>query len=224
MGGQGLAQPVPAAAQERGAMMAGAGVAMGAGVVADILSPADQNAASKALFEGHWLGMEVMDLSVALRGIYKVPVDVMGVIVDEITLESTESGILAGDVITDVNGWRTATLSEFLQATMRVSGERKADVTVFRLGANQRFILVAKNSPILGFAQMEGASPIQPGALSPHRNRREACTACHVFMTTGGQLPTDAGDILPSPPPIAANARAAHAYRGVCNACHQILR
>jgi hypothetical protein len=194
------------------------------GALRDILSPVEQNAAGKALFEGHWLGMELMDLTPSLRRIYKIPDNVAGVIVDEVTLESAESGILAGDVVVAINGWRTGVLTEFFQATMRVNDERKAEVMVCRLGSEQRFTLVAKNSPTLGFAQMEAAAPIKPGAVSPHKNRREACTACHVFMATGGQLPTDAGDILPSPPPINANARAPHAYRGACNTCHQIIR
>lgn len=214
----------PAAATERGFSQQAAGALPQGGRLVDILSPAEQNAAGKALFEGHWLGMELMDLSAVLRRIYKIPDNVTGVIVDEVTLESAESGILAGDVVAAINGWRTGNLSEFFQATMRVSGEKKADVIVCRLGGEKRFTLTTKNSPTLGFVQMEAAAPIRPGAISPHKNRREACTACHVFMTTGGQLPTDAGDILPSPPPIAANDRAPHAYKGVCNTCHQIIK
>ena len=187
-----------------------------------LLTPAEQNAASKMMVEGHWLGMETMDLTPALRKIYEIPADVAGVIVDEITLESAESGLLAGDVITSIQGRRTRDLDEFLQATQAVGEQKKARVIVNRLGRERRFSLVAKNAGTLGFAQMEGAQPIQPGALSPHRDRRRACTDCHVIMTTGGQLPVDAGDILPSPPPITANAKASHEYRGVCSACHQI--
>ncbi|MHC4195474.1 MAG: magnetochrome domain-containing protein [Planctomycetota bacterium] len=42
-------------------------------------------------------------------------------------------------------------------------------------------------------------------------------------MKTGGQLATDAGDILPDPPPITTDAKAAHRYRGQCNTCHTII-
>jgi len=190
----------------------------------DILSPVQQKAADMALFEGHWLGMETMDLSGALRSIYKVPDNVQGVIIDEVTLESAESGLLAGDVIMGINTWRTGNLREFFKATVQVREDPKAEITVCRLGAVKRFTLTAKNAPMLGFAGMEGAAPIKPGSISPHKNAREACTACHVFMATGGQLPTDAGDILPAPPPITANARAPHSFKGVCNTCHQIIQ
>ena len=185
-------------------------------------TPLEQQAASKMMVEGHWLGMEVMDLTPALRRIYRVPADVAGVIVDEITLESAESGILAGDVITGIQGRRTRDLAEFAWATQAVGERERAEVAVYRLGAERRFVLAAKNAPTLGFAQMEGAQPIRPGALSPHRAHRRACTDCHVIMTTGGQLPVDAGDVVPTPPAIAANAAAPHAYRGECGNCHVI--
>jgi hypothetical protein len=194
------------------------------GEVTGILSPVEQNAADKIPVEGHWLGMETVDLTAPLRSAYRIPANVSGVIVDEITLESAESGILAGDVITSIEDRKTPDLGEFFRATLAVSAEKQAEVVVCRVGVEKRFMLAAKNSPVLGFAAMEGAQPIRPGALSPHRQRRQACTACHVIMTTGGQLPVDAGDILPSPPPIPAGARAPHAYRGACNSCHPIMR
>lgn len=187
-----------------------------------LLTPLQQNAANKIMVEGHWMGMEAMDLTPSLRRIYKIPVDVSGVIVDEITLESAESGILAGDVITGIQGRPTRNLDEFFEATVAVSERERAEVVVYRMGAERRFILAARNAPTLGFAQMEGAQPIRPGALSPHRQRSRACTDCHVIMATGGQLPVDAGDVLPTPPLISANARAVHEYRGECRACHLI--
>ena len=168
------------------------------------------------------MGMETMDLTPSLRRIYKIPVDVSGVIVDEITLESAESGLLAGDVILSIQGRPTRSLDEFYQATRAVRERGRADVVVYRMGGQRRFTLVAKNARALGVAQMEGAPPIRPGALSPHRRRSRACTDCHLIMITGGQLPVDAGDVLPSPPPISANARAVHEYRGECRSCHVI--
>jgi len=187
---------------------------------AGLLTPVEQNAANKILVEGHWLGMELMDLTPALRKVYYLAPDVQGVIVDEITLESAESGILAGDVITSVAGKPTRDLTEFLRATEAVAGLKTAPVVVNRMGSEQQFSLTAKNTQTLGFAQVEGAQPIKPGALSPHRGRTRACTECHVIMAAGGQLPVDEGDITPSPPPIAQNARAPHQYRGPCNSCH----
>lgn len=188
-----------------------------------LLTPREQNAASKMMVEGHWLGMEVMDLTQALRRVYKIPAGVMGVIVDEITLESAESGILAGDVLTSIQGRQTRDLGEFCQATWRVGERKKANIIVHRRGMEVPLVLAARNTPSLGFAQMEGAPPIRPGALSPHRTPRQACTECHVIMMTGGQLPIDGGDIVPTPPPIQASAQAPHPYRGACNACH-VLR
>ena len=187
-----------------------------------LLTPLQQNAANKIMVEGHWMGMETLDLTPSLKRIYKIPVDVSGVIVDEITLESAESGILAGDVIISIQGRPTRSLDEFFQATVAVSEREWAEVVVYRMGAERRFTLAARNAPTLGFAQMEGAQPIRPGALSPHRDRRKACTDCHVIMATGGQLPVDAGDVLPTPPPISANAKALHEYRGQCRSCHVI--
>ena len=187
-----------------------------------LLTPLQQNAAAKIMVEGHWMGMETMDLTSPLRRIYKIPSDISGVILDEITLESAESGILAGDVITSIQGRPTRNLEEFFQATVAVSERERAEVVVYRKGTQRSFTLVARNARTLGFAQMEGAPPIRPGALSPHRQRSRACTDCHVIMITGGQLPMDAGDVLPTPPPISANARAVHEYRGECQACHVI--
>ena len=187
-----------------------------------LLTPAEQNAADKVFVEGHWLGMELMDLTASLRRIYGLAPDAQGVIVDEITLESAESGILAGDVITSVGGRPTRDLTEFLRASEAVKDFKTVEVVVNRLGAEKRYSLVAKNTKVLGFAQVEGAQPIKPGALSPHRGRRRACTECHVMMATGGQLPVDEGDITPAPPPISPNATAPHQYRGPCNSCHLI--
>ncbi len=187
-----------------------------------LLTPAQQHAADKVFVEGHWLGMELMDLTAGLRKIYGLAPDAQGVIVDEITLESAESGILAGDVITSVGERPTGDLTEFLRATEAVKDFATVEVVVNRMGAVKRYSLVAKNTKVLGFAQVEGAQPIRPGQISPHRGRRLACTECHVMMASGGQLPVDEGDITTPPPPILSNAKAPHAFRGPCNSCHVI--
>jgi serine protease Do len=185
-------------------------------------SPREQNAAGKKFIEGHWLGLEVIPLTAELATEYQIPRGETGVLVDEVTLEAAESGILAGDMVQSIRGFPTPDLEAFFLATHRVQEEERAQVGISRRGSKMKFVMTARNTNMLGFAQMEAAQPIQPGALRPHRYMG-TCTDCHVFMNTGGQLATDAGDILPNPPPIARNARAPHRYRGQCATCHTIL-
>jgi serine protease Do len=184
-------------------------------------SPREQNAAGKKFIEGHWLGLEVIPLTAELAREYQIPKGQTGVLVDEVTLESAESGILAGDMVQSISGFPTPDLKAFFQATQRVQEKERAQVGIGRRGSKMTFVMTARNTEILGFAQMEAAQPIQPGAPRPHRYMG-ACTSCHVFMQTGGQLPTDAGDILPNPPPITKNPKAPHRDRGRCAACHTI--
>jgi len=187
-----------------------------------LVSPRDQNAAGKEFIEGHWLGLEVIPLTPELAREYQIPKGDAGVLVDEITLEAAESGILAGDMVQSVDGRPTPDLRAFFLTTQRVQEQERAPVVVSRRGERMTFFMEARNTKALGFAQMEAAQPIQPGALSPHRARRKACTECHVIMQTGGQLPTDAGDIVTTPPPIARNTAVPHQYRGQCARCHVI--
>ena len=186
-------------------------------------SPLQQNAAGKKFIEGHWLGLEVIPLTAELATEYRIPNGETGVLVDEITLEAAESGILAGDMIQSVGGFPTPDLETFLTATQRerVWEAKRTQVGISRRGSRMTFTMTSRNSKMLGFAQMEAAQPIQPGALRPHRYMG-ACTKCHIFMKTGGQLATDSGDTLPNPPPITKNAKAPHRYRGNCATCHTI--
>lgn len=185
-------------------------------------TPLEQNAAGKEFIEGHWLGLEVISLTPELARAYGVPNGEAGVLVDEITLEAAESGILAGDMVQSVGGRHTPDLKAFFIATQLVRESTKAPIGISRRGTDKTFMIVARNAKELGFAQMESAQPIMPGAISPHRSRGRPCTDCHIIMRTGGQLPTDAGDILPVPPPITRNARAPHGKRGRCATCHVI--
>ena len=189
-----------------------------------LLSPREQNAAGKEFIEGHWLGLEVIPLTPELATEYRVPKGETGVLVDEITLEAAESGILAGDMVQSIDGRPTSDLRAFFLATQNVQEKERAAVGVSRRGDKMTFVIEPRNTKILGFAQMEAAQPIQPGAISPHRSRGRACTACHIIMRTGGQLPTDAGDILPNPPPITTDANPPHRYRGQCSSCHVIIK
>ncbi|MHC4544793.1 MAG: trypsin-like peptidase domain-containing protein [Planctomycetota bacterium] len=184
-------------------------------------SPREQNAAGKKFIEGHWLGLEVIPLTPELAAEYQVSKGETGVLVDEVTLEAAESGILAGDMVQSIGRFPTPDLEAFFQATQRVREKERAQVGISRRGSRMTFVLTARNTAELGFAQMEAAQPIQPGALRPHRYMG-MCTNCHVFMQSGGQLPTDAGDILPNPPPITRNAKAPHRYRGPCATCHTV--
>jgi serine protease Do len=166
---------------------------------------------------------ELIPLTAELATEYQIPQGESGVLVDEVTLEAAESGILAGDMVQSVGGFPTPDLKAFFRATQRdrVREAKRAQVGISRRGSKMTFVMTTRNTNMLGFAQMEAAQPIQPGALRPHRYMG-SCTNCHVFMKTGGQLATDAGDILPSPPPIARNAMARHRYRGQCATCHTI--
>lgn len=188
----------------------------------DLPTPKQQGAAKKTLIEGHWLGMELIPLTPELATEYKIPPGTDGLLVDEISLESAESGILAGDMVVAVNRVATPDLLAFTEATRRVKNRKKADVLVSRRGQLLEFTF--KSDRTIGFSQNEAAQPIAPGAISPHRSRSQPCTTCHIIMKTGGQLPTDAGDILPNPPPIRKNAVAPHEYRGTCKTCHVILK
>ena len=183
-------------------------------------SPREQNAAGKEFIEGHWLGLEVITLTPELAKEYGVPKGETGVLVDEITLEAAESGILAGDMVRSIDGRPTPDLRAFFLATQRVRDKGQARVGISRRGSKMTFVIEARNTKELGFAQMEAAQPIRPGSISPHRSRGRPCTDCHIIMQTGGQLPTDAGDILPNPPPIAGDARPPHGNRGRCSVCH----
>jgi serine protease Do len=187
-------------------------------------TPREQNAAGKKFIEGHWLGLEVIPLTAELATEYQIPKGETGILVDEVTLEAAESGILAGDMIQSIGGFPTSDLEAFFQATQResVQEEKRAQVGISRRGKKMTFVMTARNTSMLGFAQMEAAQPIQPGALRPHRYMG-SCTDCHILMKTGGQLATDAGDILPNPPPITQNAKAPHRDRGRCVNCHTIL-
>ncbi len=185
-------------------------------------TPKQQKASKKILIEGHWLGMELIPLTPELAQENRIPPGTKGLLVDEISLESAETGILAGDMVVAVDGVATPDLVAFTKATRRVKNRDKADVLASRRGKLLTFTFKAGDS--LGFSQNEAAQPIMPGALSPHRDRGKPCTACHIIMRSGGQLATDAGDILPNPPPIPKNAVAPHKYRGKCKTCHVILK
>ncbi|MBW7995931.1 MAG: hypothetical protein FVQ81_05025 [Candidatus Glassbacteria bacterium] len=186
-------------------------------------TPAQQRASRKVLVEGHWLGMELIPITPELARMYNLPAGVSGLLVDEVTLEAAESGLLAGDVLQSINNIPVANLRDFELATRKVELLPTATLGVLR---NRRRATITLRSRWgrLGASQNEAAQPIQPGAISPHQNMGRACTDCHIIMKNGGQLQKDAGDILPTPPPVTLNSQAPHSYRGQCNNCHPIVR
>ena len=150
-------------------------------------SPARQNAAQKVLVEGHWVGMELITITPELAQIYQLPDGVNGLLVDEVTLEAAESGLLAGDVLQSVNNYKIKTLEDFAQATGRVEYLPAATLGVLRNGKTKKIMIRSRRNR-LGVAQNEAAQPIQPGAISPHKDRGRAGTDCHLIMNKGVQL------------------------------------
>jgi S1-C subfamily serine protease len=191
-------------------------------VGAELPTPGEQQAAKKILVEGHWLGMELIPLTPELVREYRIPPGTQGLLVDEISLQAAESGILAGDMLVAIDGFATPELTAFTEVTRRVKNKNSAEMLVNRRG--QLLKLTISSQGPLGISQNEAAQPILPGAISPHRSMGKPCTACHIIMKSGGQLATDAGDILPSPPAITRDAMASHEYRGNCRNCHLILK
>ena len=185
-------------------------------------TPKQQGAAKKILWEGHWLGMETMELVKETAEANGIPWGTMGVLVDEVSLEAAEAGVLAGDLVQAIDGFQTPDLQAFGEASRRVRNKDSAELIVFRKSGNVKLKLTAERT--LGFSQFEAASPIPPGSLSPHRTRSKPCTACHIIMLTGGQLAIDAGDILPNPPPIKEGSVPLHGNRGICRNCHVIIK
>ena len=191
-------------------------------LASELPSPKEQGAAHKELVEGHWLGMEVIPLVPELAKEFNIPANTKGILIDEIALESAESGVLAGDMVVAVDGYATPDIYAFTEATRRVRNRTQAKILVSRRRQLLEYTIQAERP--MGFSQNESAQPIKPGAISPHRSRGKACTECHIIMETGGQLPTDAGDILASPPAIIKGAVPPHEDRGKCNTCHVILK
>ncbi len=186
------------------------------------------------LSEAHWQGMDVAKLTPELRQKLRYPKGLLGIIIDEVTLNSAGAGFLAGDIITHVAGIRVTTLEEYQQASRSVRSQRKATLTVLRKGdpspdgrfAMKRVMLVLPGDPDLGFAQVEAAPMIVPGDGRPHPYRGP-CTNCHT-VGVGFELTPDP-DMITLPPPALSHATVVkgispHRDRGPCEACHLIIR
>ncbi len=184
-------------------------------------SPREQGATTKVLVEGHWQGMELLDLTPSLARLYGLDPSAKGLLVDEVTLLAAASGLRAGDVVYGIGSMRMTNLEDLDAATYLLRNNRQVELDVWRKG--QPLTITLSSPRALGFAMVEGAQPILPGAISPHKDMQRPCTDCHLIMTSGGQLAKDAGDLLPTPPPITSNATPPHGDRGPCNVCHRIV-
>ena len=170
------------------------------------------------LAEAHWQGLEALPLSAELKKKLNLPAQLSGLLIDEVTMNSAVSGLLAGDVLVAVNKNPVRTLEELQMESKRVQMANSVLLTVYRRGQWFTFTMSAQDN--LGFAQVETAPMILPGDLMPHPYRG-ACTECHAIGTTGHIVPDPDGIILP-PPPITAKAKRPHQDRGPCQACHVV--
>jgi hypothetical protein len=187
-------------------------------------APALSNVTEKVLQEGHWIGLEVGPLTPALATANSIPSDIKGVLVDEVTLLSANSGLLAGDVIAAINNIETGDLYAFKAATRPIAMSQQATVTVYRAGSYRKIDVRATEE--LGLAQMEAAPMINATDARPH-SYYGPCEKCHAISKTvknTGQLAKDGGDVLiVHAPPIKWGAVSVHEKRGTCTSCHNII-
>lgn len=165
-----------------------------------------------------------------------IPLNVVGVLFDEVTLLSAQAGLLAGDVVTAINGKKVTDLKSFHLATKEVAQANRALVSVYRGGKNKDILI--SSTEVLGIAQMEGAPMILATDRSPHAYYGP-CDQCHVIaantartMTaqnsknalTPNELLKDAGDNLTKVAPnIRRGTPPPHRNRGTCTLCHVVL-
>ncbi|MBF0560744.1 MAG: PDZ domain-containing protein [Alphaproteobacteria bacterium] len=186
------------------------------------------------LFEAHWQGLDVRLLNEELRRKLKFPKGLQGILVGEVTLNAAAAGILAGDVIVRVEDVPVATVEDFQLQTRLVKDRNQARLALLRKGKPEaggaalmtQMTVVLRGEPDLGFAQVEGAPMILPGAERPHPYRGP-CTNCHA-VGRGFELTPDPDLITLPPPPItsdgAIRGMRPHEDRGPCEACHVIVR
>ncbi|MBF0416242.1 MAG: PDZ domain-containing protein [Magnetococcales bacterium] len=177
--------------------------------------------AKPQLAEAHWQGMEVIPLTSELKKKLNLPMNTQGVLIDEVTLQSIQAGLLAGDILVAVNSRQVLSLEDVYRESRGVQNQESVVLTVTRSGQWKNFQLLAAPGENLGFAQVETAPMILPGDIKPHRYRGP-CTMCHAIGQTGHLVPDPDGIILP-PPAIKAGVPRPHMDRGPCLACHRII-
>lgn len=67
--------------------------------------------------EGEWLGMEVAPITPITAGQYKIPEDILGLVVSEAEGLAALAGLKAGDVLLSVNGSLISDMTDFFQVT-----------------------------------------------------------------------------------------------------------
>ncbi|MBF0275278.1 MAG: PDZ domain-containing protein [Nitrospinae bacterium] len=171
------------------------------------------------LSEAHWQGMELMTLTTEVKQKLKYPMDLEGLLIDEVTLNSLVCGLLAGDVLLSVDGVKVDELRGFQRLTKKLRNNRSAKLKVWRKGEILPFKLRAND--FLGITQAETAPMIVAGAIMPHPYRG-ACTDCHLIGSTGHMVPAPDAIILP-PPAIPRGAKMPHRNFGPCESCHVVF-
>jgi hypothetical protein len=168
--------------------------------------------------------MEVIPLTTAIAEVNGIPPEVTGVLIDEVTLLSAETGLCAGDVITAVNGKKVNDLKSFRLATREVAQSNRTNVSVYSGGKHKTIVIFSTEA--LGIAQMEAAPMILSTSKSPH-GHYGPCDRCHAISRTPlnpNQLPKDQGDSLTKVAPnIRRGTPPSHRNRGTCTLCHVVL-
>ncbi|HIJ84410.1 MAG TPA: magnetochrome domain-containing protein [Magnetococcales bacterium] len=171
--------------------------------------------------EAHWQGMETLPLTTELKKKLNYPMNVEGVRIDEVSLQSARAGLLAGDVLVAINNRPVLSLEDMYRESRKVQNRKSAMLMVYRNGAWMSFKLVSMPGENLGFTQVETAPMVLPGDIRPHPYRGP-CTDCHAIGVTGHLVPDPDGIILP-PPTIRVGVGRPHQDRGPCVACHKIV-
>ena len=186
--------------------------------------PVAGGALGKTWIEAHWIGLEVGPLTPAVAKVSNIPPDVTGVLIDEVTLLSADAGLLAGDVISAINGTAINDLKSFKNATRLVAQAHQAEVTIFRRGSYRKITVSTPDD--LGLAQVEGAPMILATDRAPH-GYYGPCDTCHAIAPGGtnlNQMAKDMGDVLTKTAPnIKMGTPPPHGNRGTCSKCHVLL-
>jgi len=194
------------------------------GFTARNVVPVAGGALGKTWIEAHWIGLEVGPITAAVAKANNIPPDVAGVLVDEVTLVSADAGLLAGDVITAINGAHISDLKSFKNATRQVAQVNQAEVTIYRRGGYKKINVSTPDE--LGIAQVEGAPMILATERAPH-GYYGPCDTCHSIApgtANLNQMARDLGDVLATAAPnIKKGTPPPHRPRGTCSKCHVLL-
>jgi hypothetical protein len=183
--------------------------------------PPAPNLDPRPFAEAHWQGLEAIPKTPTVAKMLKVPPNVDGVILDDVTLPADLQGFKAGDVVTAVDGVPTPDLVSFIRATDRIRDAKRVTVDFVRRGMARQMDITALFDR-LGTANGETPPMIPPGAQRPHIYMGP-CVNCHRIGTTGN-LAVDQGDNPKNKPgPVKADGPVPHRDRGPCATCHPII-